>query len=89
MSSFIFPTGSVQETSTEQPPGHSPLGATSAEATSPEATGAEATSTQATSGNIESQVSSSPAASEVSQEIPVSSYQTYEDTIHLLDATTF
>ena len=77
-------SGSLQETSTEQPPGHSPLGVTSAHATSPEATGAEATS-----GNIESQVSSSASASELSQEIPVSSCQTYEDTIHLLDATTF
>ena len=83
MSVFIFsqkkistPSSSLQDTSTQQPPGHSPLGATS------HATCPEATFTEATSGNNQSPMSASSSASELSQEIPVSTYQTYEDTIH-------
>ena len=48
-----------------------------------------ATSTLATSGQTESSSSASGSTSELSQEIPFTSFQTYEDTVHMIEATHF
>ena len=95
--SLLFFLEKLQNVETEAsgettlPPPGSSTGDTGETTSSSGATSAPpaTTSTLATSGQTESSSSASGSASELSQEIPVTCFQTYEDRVHMLEATHF
>ena len=93
--SFIFFIEKLQNVETEasgettSPPPGSSTGETGETTSSSGPTSAPPATTSTLATSAQSESSSSASASELSKEIPVTSFQTYEDTVHMLEATHF